>query len=707
VIYTSGSTGTPKGVMIDHRGAVNTVLDINQRFSVGAGDRIFAISSLSFDLSVYDIFGTLAAGGTIVIPDAAGIRNPAHWLDLMEQAQVTVWNSAPALMKLLTEYVMDQASLLPDSLRLVMMSGDWIPVTLPDQIKTVSQAVEIVSLGGATEASIWSIFYPIAQVDPAWSSIPYGKPLTNQTFHVLDETLDPRPVWVPGQLYIGGIGLAKGYWRDQAKTQASFIQHPRTGERLYRTGDLGRYLPDGNLEFLGRVDFQVKVRGYRIELGEIETTLIQHPAVRAVAVLAVGDQPGEKQLVAYVVPEQEHLTTAELRNFLQQKLPEYMVPSVFMMLENLPINANGKVDRRALPDPTQNRAELAGAIVAPRDALELQLAQIWQEILKLPQISVTHNFFELGGTSIQAVRLMTQLQKHFGRSYPLPILLQAGTIEHLAQTLRQQGSIDWSAVVGIQRAGSKPPFFCVHPAGGNVLCYLDLSQELGTDQPFYGLQSAGMQGEQEPLTSIEAIAAHYIAALKTVQPEGPYWIGGWSFGGIAAYEMAQQLHQQGQEVRMLALIDCPAPLTSVDLDDATLAAWFIQDLEGRFDADLSRLQQLQQMSATAQINYLLEQTKLLHLLPEDAGLEQIDPLFQVFQNNMRAIEQYTPQPYEGAVTLLRATQQPPENPSNLTLDWHHLIANVKVCEIPGNHYTMVRMPDVQILAEQLKLCFEM
>jgi amino acid adenylation domain-containing protein len=303
VIYTSGSTGLPKGVVIDHRGAVNTILDLNRRFTLTPKDRVLALSSLSFDLSVYDIFGILAAGGTIVVPDAAGLRDPAHWTDLIARHRVTLWNSVPALMQMLVEYLEGRGQRLSQDLRLVFMSGDWIPVALPERILTLDGEVEIISMGGATEASIWSIIYPIEKVDPAWKSIPYGRPMVNQTFHVLNEALEPCPVWVPGQLYIGGIGLAKGYWRDEEKTRASFITHPRTGERLYHTGDQGRYLPDGNIEFLGRDDLQVKVQGYRIELGEIETILTQHPRVQNAVVAAAGPAAGNKRLVAYVVPE--------------------------------------------------------------------------------------------------------------------------------------------------------------------------------------------------------------------------------------------------------------------------------------------------------------------------------------------------------------------------------------------------------------------
>jgi amino acid adenylation domain-containing protein len=312
VIYTSGSTGLPKGVMIDHRGAVNTILDINQRFGVGAKDRVLALSALNFDLSVYDIFGTLAAGGAIVLPEKDKIKDPAHWVELIASNQVSVWNSVPALMEMMVEYLSTQPQTAPQSLRLALLSGDWLRVSLPLQMQNMFPNIQIISLGGATEASIWSICYPIETLEPNWKSIPYGKPLKNQRFYVLNELMEPTPVWVSGQLYIGGIGLALGYWCDSHKTTASFITHPVTQERLYKTGDIGRYLPDGNIEFLGREDFQVKINGYRIELGEIEATLKQHAEIKEAVVIAVGDSQNNKQLVAYVVPKQEFLSSNTL-----------------------------------------------------------------------------------------------------------------------------------------------------------------------------------------------------------------------------------------------------------------------------------------------------------------------------------------------------------------------------------------------------------
>ncbi|TDD06734.1 non-ribosomal peptide synthetase [Nonomuraea diastatica] len=288
VIYTSGSTGAPKGVVISHRAAANTIADINARFAVGPQDRVLSIVNLGFDLSVYDIFGVLAAGGTVVIPDADRRADPSHWAHLIDMHGVTLWNSVPSQLRMLQEYVAD-AGESAATLRLAMLSGDWIPVSLPSRVREHLPGLRIVALGGATEASIWSIVYPIEEVSPGWRSIPYGRPLANQTFHVLDDALRDRPDWVAGELYIGGAGLAQGYLGDPEKTAARFITHAVTGDRLYRTGDLGRYLPDGVIEFLGREDTQVKVRGHRVELGEIEAALRSHPALADAAVLAVGD----------------------------------------------------------------------------------------------------------------------------------------------------------------------------------------------------------------------------------------------------------------------------------------------------------------------------------------------------------------------------------------------------------------------------------
>ncbi|MFB9840318.1 amino acid adenylation domain-containing protein, partial [Actinoallomurus acaciae] len=300
VIYTSGSTGSPKGVMISHRAALNTVEDIDRRHGIGAGDRVLGVAGLGFDLSVWDLFGTLSAGGVLVLPDADRRGDPSHWADLITDAGVTVWNSVPGQLQMLCDWLSSGPALEASRLRLALLSGDWIPVTLPDEARAILPGLEIVSLGGATEGSIWSIAHPVGEVDVSRPSIPYGRPLTNQSFHVLDHAMRPRPDWVPGELYIGGAGVALGYLGDEARTAERFVTEPGTGARIYRTGDIGRYLPDGSIEFLGREDAQVKIRGYRVELAEIEAAVQSHPSVAAVAVAVDDSAPGGRRLAAFV-----------------------------------------------------------------------------------------------------------------------------------------------------------------------------------------------------------------------------------------------------------------------------------------------------------------------------------------------------------------------------------------------------------------------
>jgi pyochelin synthetase len=416
VIYTSGSTGFPKGAMIEHRSVVNRIVDVNQRFGIGPEDRVLALTALHHDLSVYDLFGTLAAGGTIVIPDASALRDPAHWAALMVRERVTVWNSVPAFMEMLVEYAehaADRQQTFAWSLRLVLLAGDWIPVTLPDRLKALIDGVQVISLGGPTETTVWDICYPIQTVDPAWKSIPYGRPMLNAQYHVLNEALEPCPVWVPGQLYIAGAGLARGYWRNEEQTRTSFFVHPRTAERLYRSGDLGRYLPDGQIEFLGREDFQVKLQGYRIELGEIEAVVMRHPGVRAAIVTATEAIEGKTRLVVYVVPHTVPGPEAsDLRTFLKTKLPEHMVPAVFVFLDTLPLSPNGKVDRRALPEPAA--AAISEGTPAEASPIALQIAQLVAEVLGLEYVDPNANLLRLGANSIDIVKIGNRLEKEFG-----------------------------------------------------------------------------------------------------------------------------------------------------------------------------------------------------------------------------------------------------------------------------------------------------
>ena len=412
VIYTSGSTGQPKGVMIDHRGAGNTILDINSRFAVGPSDRVLALSNLHFDLSVYDMFGILAAGGAIVLPRADLARDPAHWAALMREHGVTLWNSVPMMLQMLVESAAGRAEGALASLRAVLLSGDWIPLDLPGAVRALAPGLRVSGLGGATEASIWSNIFDVDALAPYWKSIPYGKPLANQRYHVLDQAFRDRPDWVPGNLYIAGVGLARGYWGDGPKTDAAFVTHPVTGERLYRTGDLGRYLPDGNIEFLGREDTQVKVGGHRIELGEIEAVLERNGLVQRAVALTTG-APAVLVAAAVVAPDQleDPGIEEELARFLGEHLPEYMIPGKIMPLAALPLNDNGKVDRKALATALEGHRprQRASEPESPSGELERRLAAIWMEHLGLGNISRHDDFFHLGGDSLKATRIIRQL----------------------------------------------------------------------------------------------------------------------------------------------------------------------------------------------------------------------------------------------------------------------------------------------------------
>ncbi|HJQ03546.1 MAG TPA: amino acid adenylation domain-containing protein [Jatrophihabitans sp.] len=437
VIYTSGSTGEPKGVMIDHRAALNTVLDINRRFRVGPADRVLAVSSLSFDLSVWDIFGVLGAGGTLVMPPAADNPEPAAWADLVARYGVTIWNSAPALLQILIEYLTGRGERLPDSLRMVMLSGDWIALGTYQQLRTVAPRARLISLGGATEAAIWSIFHEVGPPEPSWNSVPYGRPLANQRWHVLDDMLQPRPDWVTGGLFIAGTGLARGYWRDEAKTAARFFLHPRSGDRLYRTGDLGRYRPGGELEILGREDFQVKILGQRIELGEIEAALGAHPQVAACCVVAVG-QRAALRLVAHVVPEPgSRPADDELRRHLANKLPAELVPARYVMHSALPLTGNGKLDRAALialGEPAPDRSD--GAVNRePASPTEALLLQAMGRVLGTEQLGPTDNFFAVGGDSLRAIGVINEVAVA-GVDIPVALFFRHPTARDLAHRVQ-------------------------------------------------------------------------------------------------------------------------------------------------------------------------------------------------------------------------------------------------------------------------------
>jgi amino acid adenylation domain-containing protein len=439
-IYTSGSTGLPKGVMIEHHAAVNLILWVNRTYGVNAGDRLLMLSSICFDLSVYDLLGGLGAGATVVVAEPEDLQDPARLAALVTGQHITFWNSVPSTMGHLVKYLEEVApDYRQDELRVVFLSGDWIPLSLPARIRRFFPNVRVISLGGATEATVWSIDYPVEALDPSWVSIPYGRPLANNTFYILDRHLDPVPPGVVGDLYIGGVGVARGYAEDREKTAASFLPDPFAGlpgARLYRTGDLGRWQDEGNIEFLGRADHQVKIRGFRVELGEIESQLAKHSAVRETVVVDRVDRAGDKFLCAYIVAP-ANPSIADLRAFLARTLPDYMIPNTFVALTELPLTANGKVDRRSLPDPDVENIHGGVGYEPPASALEAALVEIWEEVLGVHGIGRWHDFFELGGHSLSAVQMITRVRRRFGVDLPLREVFETPTVVDVARLLAQ------------------------------------------------------------------------------------------------------------------------------------------------------------------------------------------------------------------------------------------------------------------------------
>jgi amino acid adenylation domain-containing protein len=716
LIYTSGSTGRPKGVAIEHRSAVALLEWAQTVFTTEELSGVLASTSICFDLSIFEIFVPLSCGGKIILAD-----NALHLPTLPAADKVTLVNTVPSAM---TELL--RMNGLPKSVRTVNLAGEPLKPALVDEIYGQSNVTRVFDLYGPSEDTTYSTF---ALRRPGTAET-IGRPVSNTEAYILDKNLQPLPVGVPGELYLGGAGLARGYLNRPELTAERFIPNPfgTWAKRLYRTGDLARYRSDGNLEYLGRIDQQVKIRGFRIELGEIESVINRHPSVRESVVVAHEDKSGAKNLAAYVVPRPGLVpTTLELREFLKEKLPQFMVPTFLTMLESLPLTPNGKLDRRALPEPEIKGADLCGTFVAPSNSIEQFLVKTWEEILKTQPIGVEDNFFELGGHSLLAVELFVRIESKYGKKIPLATLLQAPTIKKLASLLVETNELSLPALVPIQSNGSNPPFFCIHARGGNVLFYRDLAKRLGPDQPFYGLQMLGLDGKRPLQTRIEEMAAHYLKEIKEIQPEGPYLLGGASFGGTAAYEMAQQLLAQGEQVALLALFDTTGPDYPRPLPGTTRVRSRVYGLVRSFQ---HRVNSLKLLSAQERADFLRKQGSRIRVktvrfakrtsrniaqrLPKKIRGLLFSPatarpwaLLETEKAITKALKHYVTRPYPGRLTLFRASKQPLGIYPDPTLGWGELVTGELVIhEVPGFHGTIVAEPHVRFLAEQLKACIE-
>lgn len=431
--------------MISHRGIANAIRFTNHRFAVRADDRILALTPIFHDMSLYDLFGTLAAGATIILPDPELRKDPLHWVDAMVRHKVTLWNSVPTMLQVLVEYLGGRNDLTRPHIRLAFVGGEPVTPTLADRFTAVFNGAKMVSVGGPTETTLWNIMHPIESSDIRKHMIPYGKPISNSQYYVLNESMEERPVWVTGELYCAGVGLAKGYWKDDEKTESNFIRHPDTGERLYKTGDLGRYLPDGNIDISGRIDSQLKIRGHRIEAGEVEFVLSEHSSVQTSVVKAVKDPEGENRLVAYVVMRSEYkdeVDSSSLQTFVRQRLPEQMVPSAFIVMDKMPLLPNGKVDHCCLPPPKVDSKTLISASIPKTDDVRARMAEIVSHVLRIKVADPNVNWFSLGATSIDIIRILNRLEQELSFRPRIDQVYEVPSISGLVSTYQQNRIID-------------------------------------------------------------------------------------------------------------------------------------------------------------------------------------------------------------------------------------------------------------------------
>jgi amino acid adenylation domain-containing protein len=702
VIYTSGSTGEPKGVEITHKN-VNRLLFGTDYAELGSDQAILQMAPLAFDASTFEIWGALLHGGRLVqyeeeIPTARKIAEAvaAHKV-------TTIWLTAA-----LFNAVVDESAAALSAAKQVLTGGEPLSPAPIRRAKEAFGETKLINGYGPTESTTFTCCHLIESVEEG-RSIPIGKPIANTRVYILDGSLNAVPLGVVGELHIGGAGLARGYLNRPALTADKFIPDPfgsEPGGRLYKSGDLARYRSDGTIEFCGRVDHQVKIRGFRIELEEIEAALRRHEDVQEAVVIA--RQEGQEQrLIGYLVGASGRAPSAtEVAGFLRARLPEYMIPTTFLVLDQMPKTLNGKIDRNALPAPSQVHPKREKTEVAPRDFWELQLTQFWQELLGPGRIGVTDNFFDLGGHSLLAVRLLSRINKRFNKELPLSILFQEPTIEQLAVCLRQQPvEAQSSPLIALQPSGSRPPFFCVHPVGGNVFCYLALAQCLGNGQPFYAFQSPGLYEPDLALISVEEMASRYLAAMRQVQPDGPYLLGGWSMGGVVAFEMANQLIAQGQAVGLLALFDSWAPKAdgkSARFDDLELISAFARDLGIDLAVPRAFAANSEAPSRKELLTQVLERAHLSAVLPPDLNLAQVGRLVEVFGLNLEALRRYQPTATSVPLTLFGAVdhESSTDEPQRGWRDFAE--AGINFYAVPGDHYAILREPNVGQLADILK-----
>ena len=725
VMYTSGSTGMPKGVMVLHGGLVNYLSWAVKTYSVQAGGSVPVHTSISFDLTVTGMYTPLLAGGRVEIL-SEDVGGQSLLKALRKGKDRSLVKITPAHLELLSQQISPEEA--AGTTKVFVIGGENLLAESLLLWRKFAPAMRLINEYGPTETVVGCCTYEVKADDPASGSVPIGRPIANTQLYILDRYMNPVPIGVIGELYIGGAGVARGYLNRPELNKERFLDDPFSGQagaRLYKTGDVARYRNDGILEYLGRVDNQVKVRGYRIELGEIEATLASDPRVKSCAVLVREDEPGNKQLVGYVVPREGRSPTAEdLRQFVKQKLPEYMAPAHFVFLDSIPLTTNGKVDRKALPAPSYEGVSSAREYVAPRTETEKALADIWAKLLKVERIGIHDDFFDMGGHSLMAMRAVSQIGEMYEVNLPLAVLLEAPTIAELAKKLHKEDTNkdtderktpSWSSLVPIRASGSKKPLFLVHGAEGNILLYREVTQHLGPDQPVYGLQSQGLNGDGRFLTTVEEMASHYLKEILEAQPHGPYFLGGYCLGGTVALEMAQQLTALGEKVEVVLMLDTcnfasvsPAKVSRLEPLHFLQNLWF--HAANFFSLGTNdRKKFLKQKVDVESTRIGIRLRAAYHALANlgSAGKRTSYPHLVVGKINHGAMHRYDPRPYHGRVAVIR----PKGNFLGLTsrsLGWSEVVVGggLEIHELPVYPKGILVEPFCRLLAEALKLCLQ-
>ena len=711
IIYTSGSTGTPKGVMIEQRGVTRLVINPDYA-SIAPEDVFIHLAPLSFDTSLFEIFGALLNGARVVVLPHS-VNQLTRIAEAVQQFRVSIMWLTSGLFSALV----DECPNFVQSLRQLVVGGDVVSV--PHARKALAAMKEgcLIDGYGPTENTTFSTCHRVRPEDLQTSTIPVGRPINGSGASILNESRQPVNAGEEGEIYVTGSGLARGYWNRPDLTSERFFDietAPGRRERAYKTGDLGRYRPDGSIDFLGRIDTQVKIRGFRIELTEIELAMSACNQVMAsVAVAVPVGAAGDKNLrLCYVPKKGASLTAGEAEQFLGDRLPAYLLPNEYLNLPALPLDPNGKVDRKSLVRMELHKGgepDLAGSQLNP---IETELLAMLQGLLKSSKVSADDDFFLIGGHSLLAARLFAQIEGRYGRRLPLALMLQVRTIRNLAATLATPDVYTaWSSLVPLRTEGSASPVFLLHAIGGNVIGYQDLASRLPGQFPVYALQAEGLDGVTKMPETLGAMAANYVAQIRSVQPQGPYYLCGFSAGGVIAFEMARQLENAGQQVGLIGLIDSNlnysllAVARQRGIFQSLVQAshvlrwnlWYSTQIG--FGSFLQK--KFRNFRLNARIAWFALQSAVL------SKRQTSDPIrLSVEEAFIRAIRQYDPAPVQARAILFRTADSALYDP-NQQRAWEHSIqGDFHVCTVPGTHETMLEIPNIDVLAAEFARALE-